>query len=125
MSLCAKEVLFLGHIISEKGVATDPSKVETVKHWPVPANVTELRSFLGLCSYYRRYIKNFAAIAKCLHSLTEMGKHYVWNQDCQEAFDTSKRHLTSAPVLAHPDFSNSFVLDTDASNDAIWAWLSQ
>lgn len=58
-SLCAKQVLFLGHIISEKGVATDPSKIETVKNWSIPTNVTELRSFLGLCSYYKRYIKIF------------------------------------------------------------------
>lgn len=123
--LCAKEVSFLGHIISEKGIATDPAKIESVKKWPVPTNVTDLRSFLGLCSYYRRYIKDFAYIARCLHSLTQKGKSFVWDAKCQESFDTLKSHLTSAPILAHPDFTKDFILDTDASNEAIGAVLSQ
>jgi hypothetical protein len=72
-SLFAKQVTFLGHVISSNGVATDPSKIQNVKDWPVPTNVSELCSFLGLCGYYRRYIKNFSAIAKCLHKLTEKG----------------------------------------------------
>ena len=123
--LCAKEVTFLGHVISEKGIATDPSKIAAVKQWPVPSNVTELRSFIGLCSYYRRYIKDFSKIAKCLHSLTEKGKSFIWTKQCQEAFEKLKRCLISAPILAHPDFTKSFILDTDASNEAIGAILSQ
>ena len=124
-SLCAKEVLFLGHVISEKGIATDPSKIDVVKNWPIPSNVTEIRSFLGLCSYYRRYIQNFASIARCLHVLTEKGKPYIWSVKCQESFDILKNHLIKAPILAHPEFTKDFILDTDASNESIGAVLSQ
>ena len=123
--LFAKEVSFLGHVISEDGIATDPAKIENVKNWPVPTNVTELRSFLGLCSYYRRYILNFSAVAKCLHKLTEKGANFIWTSECQDAFTQLKEKLTTAPVLAHPDFSKPFLLDTDASKESIGAVLSQ
>ncbi|XP_021371063.1 uncharacterized protein LOC110461754 [Mizuhopecten yessoensis] len=123
--LCAKEVLYLGHVISESGVSTDPAKTRTVEQWPVPVNVRELRSFLGFCSYYRRFIKDFAKIVKCLHKLTEKGRTFEWSSSCQEAFETLKRLLVKAPVLAHPNFTKEFILDTDASNDAIGAVLSQ
>lgn len=111
----------------KKGVATDPSKIAAVKEWPEPSNVTEIRSFLGLCGYYRRFIKNFSAVAKCLHSLTEIGKSFAWTKECQEAFEKLKSHLINSPILAHPDFKVPFihVLDTDASDQAIGAVLSQ
>jgi hypothetical protein len=96
-----------------------------VKDWPVPTNVSELRSFLGLCGYYRRYIKNFSAIANCLHKLTEKGRKYLWDYNCQNAFQNLKDRLISAPILGHPDFTKPFILDTDASKDAIGAVLSQ
>lgn len=89
-TLFAKEFTFLGHVISEAGVATDPDKVKCIKEWPVPSNVSDLRSFLGLCGYYRRYIKNFADVAKCLHQLTEKGKKYLWTDESQEAFGKLK-----------------------------------
>ena len=98
--LFSKSVSFLGHIISDKGIETDPEKVRAVKEWPVPVNVTEVRSFLGLCSYYRRFIPKFADKAKPLHRLTEKGRQFVWDSDCEEAFETLKKHLTEAPVLA-------------------------
>jgi hypothetical protein len=123
--LFAKQVNFLGHVISEEGVATDPEKTAVIKNWPTPANVTELRSFLGLCSYYRRYVESFAAKAKCLHLLTEKGRPYVWTQECQDAFMLLKDLMTRAPVLGHPDFSKPLILDTDASQNAIGAVLSQ
>jgi hypothetical protein len=75
--LFAKEVVYLGHVVSEKGLGTDPSKIAAVKEWPVPSNVTELRSFLRLCGYYRRFIKDFSAVAKCLHRLTEKNKQFA------------------------------------------------
>ena len=115
-------MLFLGH--NETGIATDPSKIEVIKKWPVPANVMEVRSFLGLCGYYRRYIRNFSAKAKCLHRLTEKSRQFVWNPECQESFEFLKKSPISAPILTHPD-SKQFILDTGASGEAIGAVLSQ
>ncbi|CAG2212114.1 unnamed protein product [Mytilus edulis] len=124
-SLFAETDSDLGHIISEDGIATDPEKIKVVQNWPVPTNPTEVRSFLGLCSYYRKFIKNFASIAKCLHVLTEKGKRFEWISDCQHAFDLLKIKLTNAPILTHPDFNKEFILDTDASNVGIRGVLSQ
>lgn len=123
--LFAKKVTYLGHVVSAEGVATDPAKTAAVEHWPVPTNFTEVRSFLGLCSYYRRFIKDFLSIAKCLHTLTEKGAGFKWTSDCQSAFDTLKLRLTNAPILGHPDFDHPFMLDTDASNVSIGTVLSQ
>ena len=124
-NLFKKEVIFLGHKISEKGIETDPAKVEAVQNWPTPTNVTELRSFVGLCSYYRRFIKGFAEVARPLHKLTQKNQTFVWSPDCVKAFETLKSHLTSTPILAYPDSSAKFILDTDASNESIGAVLSQ
>jgi hypothetical protein len=99
--------------------------VKNIEDWPVPVNASEVRSFLGLCSYYRKFIENFAKIAKCLHRLTEKGRNFVWDNECHNAFLKLKEKLTSTPVLGHPDFSKEFILDTDASKDAIGAILSQ
>ena len=76
-----------------------------MKKWPVPVSVTEVRSFLGLCSYFRRFIPKFAEIAKPLHRLTEKGQKFVWNIDCELAFETLKKHLTKAPILAYQNHS--------------------
>ncbi|KAK3083081.1 hypothetical protein FSP39_013432 [Pinctada imbricata] len=124
-SLFAKKVEYLGHIISEKGVSTDPRKITTVQNWEEPKSVKELRSFLGLCSYYRRFIKGFATIAKPLHKLTSSDTMYVWTKECQEAFNSLKFKLTNSPILAYPDFREPFILDTDASEFGIGAVLSQ
>ena len=121
----AEQVEFLGHIISPEGIATDPKKVEAIKIWREPSNVTEVRSFVGLCSYYRRYIKNFAAIAKPLNKLTEKNNSFHWTRECQEAFDALKARLIQSPILSSPNFNEPFILDTDASNTAIGAVLSQ
>ena len=121
----AEQVEFLGHIISTQGIATDPKKVEIVKEWKEPSNITEVRSFVGLCSYYRRYIKGFASIVKPLNKLTEKKQKFVWTEDCQAAFETLKSKLTQAPILSFPNFVEPFILDTDASNTAIGAVLSQ
>lgn len=124
-NLFATRVSYLGHIISKDDISTDPEKVRAVAEWPVPATVTELRSFLGLCSYYRRFIQNFAAVAKPLHRLTEKGRKFLWNKEAQEAFEVLRNKLITAPILALPDITKPFVLDTDASNEAIGAVLSQ
>ena len=123
--LFAKQVEFLGHIISDKGIQTDPKKTQVVQNWPQPKTVHDVRSFLGLCSYYRRFIPQFAMVAKPLHKLTERNQKFVWTDECSKAFDTLKNRMVTSPILAYPDFSKPFILDTDASDQAIGAVLSQ
>ncbi|WVZ81255.1 hypothetical protein U9M48_028649 [Paspalum notatum var. saurae] len=127
-SKCAfwlKEVSFLGHILSEKGVAVDPSKVKDVLNWKQPETVTEIRSFLGLAGYYRRFIKDFSKTAKPMTSLTKKNAKYVWNSNCEEAFQTLKKLLTSAPVLAQPDVTKPFDVYCDASGSGLGCVLMQ
>ena len=111
--------------MSQRGIATNPDKIRVVQNWEVPTNVTELRSFLGFCSYYRRFVANFALIAKPLHDSTKKGMKFASNSKCHEAFNFLRKELSTTPVLTHPDFSTRFILDTDASNFSIGAVLSQ
>ena len=127
-SKCAffrKEVKYLGHVISCQGVATDPEKVEKVATWPPPTSRREVQQFIGFANYYRRFIKDFAQVARPLHRLTERTSPFVWNNECQESFDQLRKRLCSAPVLAYPDFQRPFILDTDASDTGIGGVLSQ
>ncbi|KAJ8341696.1 hypothetical protein SKAU_G00339870 [Synaphobranchus kaupii] len=101
--LLRRETAFLGHIVSERGVATDPSKVAAGRDWPVPGIVGELRSFLGLASYYRRFVRDFATLASPLHRLTDKCRPFVWQEGQSMAFDQLRAALTEAPVLAYPD----------------------
>ncbi|KRX53637.1 Retrovirus-related Pol polyprotein from transposon 17.6 [Trichinella sp. T9] len=123
--LMKRKVAYLGHIISEKGIATDPSKTRAVKEWQAPSCVSELRQFLGLASYYRKFVNGFASIAAPLHRLLEGDADWKWTEDCQVAFDALKHQLTSAPILAYPDFRRRFLVDVDASGDGLGAVLSQ
>ena len=93
------KVQYLGHVISLDGVSPDPEKVEKVKNYPVPTNPTEVRQFLGLASYYRRFVKDFSRIAKRLYSLVKM---FVWSRACHDAFEALKTLLVTAPVPAYP-----------------------
>ena len=120
-----KQVTFLGHIVSEDGVATDPQKISKVASWPVPISQHKVRQFLGLASYYRKFIKGFATVAKPLHRLTEKTAVFKWTTDCQVAFEKLRQQLVSPPILAFPDYQKPFILDTDASNLGIGAVLSQ
>ena len=121
---CRQSVSFLGHVISRHGVSTDPTKIESIEKWPVPINVQELRSFLGLASYYRRFVKGFAEIAAPLHHLLQKGA-FIWSEDCALAFNSLKQKLLSAPVIGYPQTDSTFYLDTDASKNGIGAVLSQ
>lgn len=123
--LFKREVRYLGHTVSWKGVATDPEKLAIVRKWPVPKDKHEMKSFLGLCSYYRRFIKNYAQIAKPLTQLTENGKDFHWDENCQQAFEELRKKLCSSPILAFPDPEKEFIVDTDASDVAIGGVLSQ
>ena len=124
-ALFQKQVLYLGHVVSREGVATDPSKTDLVSKWPTPTSVSDVQRFLGLASYYRRFIQNFAGVAKPLHRLTERDRQFKWTVECAEAFAELKSRLVSAPILAFPDCSKPFILDTDASQTGIGAVLSQ
>ena len=119
------EVEYLGHIVSAAGVSTDPKKLEAVRSFPTPADVRMLRSFLGLASYYRRFVHNFSRVARPLHLLTRKDVPFEWTPECQRAFEQLKALLTSSPVLAYPDFSKPFILETDASGAGLGAVLAQ
>ena len=122
------EVQYLGHIVSAEGTRTDPTKVSQVLSWPRPSNLEELRSFLGLASYYRKFIQGFAQITEPLMRLTRKDVIFQWDQQCEDAFLSLKEKLCSAPILKFPDTTDHggmFILDTDASDTSIGAVLSQ
>ena len=98
-----KEVPFLGHVISAKGISIDPSKVQDVLDWEAPTSVPEIRSFLGLAGYYRRFIPEFSKIAKPMTELLKKSVKFYWSNHYEEAFHKLKTLLTSAPILAQPD----------------------
>ncbi len=122
--LFQKKVTYLGHVVSEDGIATDESKISAVVTWPTPENLTETRSWLGFTSYYRRFIKGYAEIAKPLYRLTEKNAPFSWTPQCNEAFKKLKEALITAPVLAYPSSNGSYILDCDASNIGLGAVLS-
>lgn len=123
--LTRSEVTFLGHRVTQDGIRTDEAKISAVRDWPVPKNVKDTRSFIGFCSYYRRFVKDFAIVAKPLHKLTEKGSKFNWSVDCQEAFTKLKELLITAPVLGYPLDKGEFTLDCDASFYGMGAVLSQ
>ena len=120
-----KDVKFLGQVISTEGVQPDPAKIEAIKEYPVPRKVKDVRAFLGLANYYRKFVKDFAKIAGPLQELTKKGLKFQWTDECQAAFDLLKTALTQAPILAYPDFTLPFDLYDDASDDALGMVLGQ
>lgn len=120
----APEIKYLGYILSTEGVKADPGKVKCIIEFPTPQNVTELRRFLGLCGYYRRLVKNFSEIANALTELTKKNA-FKWTKGAQRAFEELKVTMTTAPVLANPDFELEFTIQTDASDLGGAAILSQ
>lgn len=120
-----KEVLFLGHRISDKGILPDESKIETVKKYPKPINSAEVKRFVAFANYYRRFIKNFSEIAAPLHKLTSKGVNFIWSKECDLAFHRLKTLLSNPPILQYPDFDKKFILVTDASDLGCGAKLAQ
>ncbi|CAL9238184.1 unnamed protein product, partial [Arabidopsis halleri] len=120
----ATRIEYLGHFISFEGVSTDPSKVQAIKQWPTPTSQKQLRSFLGLANYYRRFIQGYSIIAKPLSNLLKKDG-FTWDDSATDAFQTLKTALSSTPVLALPNFDKRFVVETDASNTGIGAVLMQ
>ena len=122
----AKQQLeYLGHIVTPDGIKPCASKIQAVEEFPIPKNLKQLRSFLGLANYYRRFIKDFAKIARPLNNLTKKSVKFEWNEDSQNAFDKIKRTLVSAPILVYPDFTREFHLFVDASSTGMGMALAQ
>lgn len=122
-SFAQESLEFLGHVISKHGVATDPTKIQTVQKWPRPENVKEVRSFLGMAGYYRKFVKKFGILSKPLTQLLKKGVIFSWTQDAQQSFMALKQALVSAPVLALPIFQKQFTIEADASDKGIRAVL--
>ncbi|KAL0546159.1 hypothetical protein IC582_016065 [Cucumis melo] len=120
-----KQVSFLGHVVSKAGVSVDPAKIEAVTGWTRPSTVSEVRSFLGLAGYYRRFVENFSRIATPLTQLTRKGTPFVWSKACEDSFQNLKQKLVTAPVLTIPDGSDSFVIYSDASKKGLGCVLMQ
>jgi hypothetical protein len=121
----AKAITFLGHRVSQEGIKLDPGKVEAVLRFPTPRSVTNVRSFLGLTGYYRKYVKGYSNITGPLFELTKRDAAFVWNRGCEQAYQALKAALVDAPVLTRPDFRQTFWLDVDWSPKGVGAILSQ
>nr|GFB96465.1 putative reverse transcriptase domain-containing protein [Tanacetum cinerariifolium] len=120
-----ESVQFLGHVINSEGVHVDPAKIAAIKNWATPTTPTEVRQFLGLASYYRRFIEGFYLISKPLTKLTQKNKKFEWETEAEEAFLTLKQKLCCAPILALPEGSDDFVVYCDASLRGFGAVLMQ
>ena len=120
-----KKVSFLGHVVSNGGIAVDPSKVRDVLNWKPPTDVGEIRSFLGLAGYYRRFIDGFSKLAKPMTALLEKNAKFVWSEKCQTNFEELKKRLTIAPMLVLPDLNKCFSIYCDASRQGLECVLMQ
>ncbi|KAL8123938.1 hypothetical protein AgCh_011805 [Apium graveolens] len=119
------EVQFLGHVINKEGVLVDPSKIEAVSNWERPTTPTEVRSFIGLAGYYRRFVQDFAKIATPLTRLTRKTEKFEWKEKCENSFQELKKRMVTAPVLALPDGKGDFVIYSDASHKGLGCVLMQ
>lgn len=121
-----KELLYLGHVVSEHGIQPDPGKIKVLKEYPVPTNADEVRRFVAFTNYYRKFIPNFAKLTVCLTKLTKKNVKFVWSDECQKSFELLKEKLMSPPILQYPDFSekNEFTIQCDASGFALGSVLT-
>ncbi|XP_071921824.1 uncharacterized mitochondrial protein AtMg00860-like [Coffea arabica] len=120
-----ERVSFLGHVILKEGIAVDPAKIKAVTEWKRPKSPTEIRSFLGLAGYYRRFIKDFSKLASPLTNLTKKSNRFLWDAQCEQSFQELKKRLTMAPVLALPNGKDSFIVYTNASKEGLGYVLMQ
>lgn len=122
--LFCRELKYLGHVISEKGVRADEKNVEVIRKFPRPTSLAEVQRFIGMSSYYRKFIKNFAQMAQPLHALCKKNAEFTWSKACETAFENLKSALCNQPVLCFPDFTRTFYISTDASFYAVGAYIS-
>lgn len=128
MSKCSfaqRELSYLSFVIGEQGVSTEPEKIMRVQEWPLPHSVKQLRQFLGLSGYYRKFVRYYGIIAKPLTQLLKKNAPFVWTSGCTTTFEALKQALITAPVLALPDFNKQFTIETDASDYGVGAVLQQ
>lgn len=116
---------YLGHVILRARVATNQYKIQAIRNWPIPSNLKQLRGFLGLLGYYRRFIKDYAKISDALTKLLKGGTDFSWNKEAEVAFITLKQAITSASILALPNYQLPFITETDASGSGIGVVLMQ
>jgi len=119
------ELPFLGHVITEKGISPDPTTVDKIKNFPQPRTVKQLRSFLGLAGYYRKFVKGFSQIAAPLFKLLKNNISFIWTMEQEQSFKELKTRLTTTPILIYPDFTRKFYLYMNASNTGLGAVLAQ
>ncbi|WZY99789.1 hypothetical protein YC2023_072118 [Brassica napus] len=124
-SFWQKSIGFLGHIVSDQGISVDPEKIRAIKDWPRPRSATEVRSFLGLAGYYRKFVKGFASLAQPMTRLTGKDVKFTWAEECEECFSALKNMLTSAPILVLPEADQPYVVYTDASITRLGCVLTQ
>jgi len=120
-----EEIKLLGHIVGRNGIRTDPEKIEKVKNYPRPTNLKELRGAIGLFTYYRKFVPEFAKLARPLHELSKKNVKFEWEEKQEKAFEILKKKLTESPILGNPDFTKPFELTTDASKEGLGVILSQ
>ena len=120
-----ESVEFLGHIASAKGIQPNPAKVHAVQSFPTPSSLSDVRAFVGMASYYRRYVRNFADIAGPLHELTKGGREFCWTPSAENTFNHLKHQLSTSPIFSPPNFTTPFLVYTDTSDTGLGAVLLQ
>src|ERR1051325_5275325 len=110
-----QELQFLGHIVGIDGVKPDPEKIDKVKNYPTPKSISDVRRFMGLASFYRKFIKDFSIVAKLMFDLFRGEQQFKWEKEQEKSFELLKEKLTTTPVLKYPDYNKEFILLTDAS----------
>jgi len=120
-----EEIQYLGHVITKEGIAVDPEKIRTIMEWPIPKDVADIRSFMGLAGYYRRFVEGFSRVAHPITSLQKKGKVFKWTPECQQSFEHLKHLLTTAPILCIADPNKDYVVCTDASKEGVGGVLMQ
>jgi hypothetical protein len=118
-------VQFLGHVITKEGIAVNPNKVQSVLEWHAPKNVKEVRGFLGMAGYYRRFIKGFSKIARPMTKLLRKNITFIWDEKCEKSFEELKDKLTTTPVLAVPELGKDYTVYCDASKHGLGCVLMQ